>query len=107
MTDAEALTILTNWVGFLHLILFVNVISFGFNLLPAFPMDGGRILRALLSYKFDRLKSTLIASIVGRIMATVFVVFGTYNRMPTLAFIGVFIFIEAGREYNMLKKSQV
>lgn len=107
MTDEDALDILTNWVGFLHMLLIVNVISFGFNLLPAFPMDGGRILRALLSYKYDRLKSTYIASIIGKSMAVTFLIFGAYNQMPTLAFIGIFIFMEAGREYNMLRATKI
>lgn len=100
LPDTDDLNILTNPIGFLHLVLILNLILFTFNLIPAFPMDGGRILRALLCFKFDRRKATLIVSIIGRIIAVAFVLFATYNKLPSLLFIGIFIFIMAGREYR-------
>jgi len=104
LPDADGFTILTNPVGFAHLILLVNVVLFLFNLIPAFPMDGGRILRALLSFKMDRLKATFIASSLGKILAIGFLIFAAYNNIPSLFFIGIFIFIVAGREYKTLKE---
>ena len=49
-----------------------------FNLIPAFPMDGGRILRSLLALKLSRLTATKYASYIGRFFAAVFVIFGLY-----------------------------
>lgn len=54
---------------FLRIAFWLNLILFGFNLLPAFPMDGGRILRALLRTKMETKQATKIASRVGIIMA--------------------------------------
>ncbi len=102
LPDTDDLSILTNPIGFLHLVLLLNVILFAFNLIPAFPMDGGRILRAILCFKFDRKKATFIASIIGRAIAIGFVLFATYNRLPSLLFIGIFIFVMAGREYKAM-----
>lgn len=104
MPDAEDLTILTNPIGFLHLVLMLNVILFVFNLIPAFPMDGGRILRALLSMKLGLRKATFIASIIGRALALGFIFLAANNKLPGLLFIGIFIFIMAGKENKALKE---
>jgi Zn-dependent protease len=50
-------------------LLYANIVVGLFNLLPVFPMDGGRIFRALMAYKFPYLKATTIASVVGKVMA--------------------------------------
>ena len=91
----------------INLILFLglmNSILVVFNLLPAFPMDGGRILRASLTPKFGRLKATFYAARLGKIMA---VGFGLYalSHDPTLwllAAVAFFVYIEAGNEYRMV-----
>jgi len=101
--DTDGLSILTNPIGFLHLVLVLNLVLFFFNLIPAYPMDGGRILRALLSYKLTKLQATRIASLVGRVFAVAFIALALYNRLPSLLFIGFFIFYMAGKEYNNLK----
>jgi Zn-dependent protease len=82
-------------------VFFLNFILFAFNLIPAFPMDGGRILRSLLSLKMSKLKATRIASIIGRIFAVLFLVLSIYLGQITLGFIAVFVFIMAQREYKM------
>lgn len=70
-----------------------------FNLIPAFPMDGGRVLRAVLSYFFGHLKATKIASLVGQFIAVYFVYNGIMgNGSVTQLFIGVFVFLAAGSE---------
>ena len=72
----------------------VNFWLAAFNLIPAFPMDGGRVLRALLSFKIDRHIATKIAARIGQFIAIVFVFFGFFSS-PFLVIIGVFIFFGA------------
>jgi Zn-dependent protease len=75
-----------------------------FNLLPAFPMDGGRMLRSLLSLKLDRSKATQIASYAGQFIALIMFGLGIYRQQPTLTLIGVFIFFAARQEYQSLAR---
>ena len=76
-------------------------------MLPAFPMDGGRVLRALLSMKIkDRLVATRWAVRIGQLMALLFVLGGIYWDAYMLLFIGIFVFLTARFEYRQLKLSQ-
>lgn len=70
-----------------------------FNLIPAFPMDGGRVLRALLALKLQRHIATKIAARLGQILAVGFIFFGLFNN-PFLIFIGLFIIIGAQIEMD-------
>lgn len=81
----------------------MNFALFFFNLIPAFPMDGGRILRSLLAAKMGKIKATKIASFIGRTLAIGFVIFGVFNQQLTLSLIGLFIFMMAGKEYDQTK----
>jgi len=83
--------------GFLFNLMFVNILLFAFNLIPAFPMDGGRMLRAILSFKMDRVKATRIAATIGQFLAILFVFAGLFYDF-WLIFIGIFIFLGAGGE---------
>lgn len=94
-----------NLTDFLQLVLGLNIVLFFFNLIPAFPMDGGRVLRALLAIKFEYKKATLIASVIGRIFAVGFIIAGIYVMSPLWVFIGVFIFFMAKKEYEHVKRS--
>ncbi len=87
-------------------LLLMNLILVGFNMIPAFPMDGGRVLRALLSLKFSRVRATQVASYLGQLISVVFVVIGIWKKNYSLTFIGFFIFAAARSEYSALLLEQ-
>ncbi|MCO6475247.1 MAG: site-2 protease family protein [Phaeodactylibacter sp.] len=82
---------------FIPNLLIVNVLLFAFNLIPAFPMDGGRVLRALLSMRYGRATATNIAAKIGQFLAIGFVFFGFMYDF-WLIFIGLFIYLGASGE---------
>lgn len=88
---------------FLKTVFYINIVLFLFNLIPAFPMDGGRILRALLSFKLGRTRSTQIASLIGRGFALFFIAYGLFIEHYVLAFIGGFVFFMAASENKQVK----
>lgn len=86
--------------NFLFYLLVANVMLVLFNLIPAFPMDGGRMLRAILAMRMNRQKATGIAASLGQFLAFVFLIMGLlYN--PFLILISLFIFLAATSEYRM------
>jgi Zn-dependent protease len=88
--------------NFLFYLFIVNIGLVIFNLIPAFPMDGGRIFRALLELKMNRMKATQIASSLGFVIAVAFFLIGIlYN--PFLVFIALFIFLGAYGENQMVQ----
>lgn len=80
----------------------VNIILAVFNMLPAFPMDGGRVLRALLGFKFKRHIATRVAASIGQAISVGFILLGLFFN-PFLVFIGIFIFIGAQAEVGSTK----
>jgi Zn-dependent protease len=78
-----------------------------FNLLPAFPMDGGRMLRSLLSLRLSRERATQIASYTGQGLAIIMFVIGVMRGQPTLTLIGVFIFFAARQENRSLQMQKI
>ena len=78
---------------FLSRLLIVNIVLVLFNLIPAFPMDGGRVFRAFLQLFTDRLNATTIAVTVGSIIAFLFGLYGIVTANLTLIFIGVVVFL--------------
>lgn len=85
--------------GFLTRFAFVNLGLALFNLLPAFPMDGGRAFRALLSTRMSHLEATRIAATLGKGLALSFGFLGIFYN-PVLALIGLFIWITASDEVS-------
>ena len=83
---------------FPQLMMWLNMLLFLFNLIPAFPMDGGRILRSLLSVSFSHHTATLIAGSLGQLVAVGFIVCGVVSGRYPLAAIGVFVFLAAAAE---------
>ena len=90
----------------LFYLLIANIMLVAFNLIPAFPMDGGRVFRAILSFKMDRTKATEIAASLGQVLAVVFFVLGLFFN-PFLVLIALFIFIGAYGENKMVKQTSL
>ncbi len=96
------------FADFCLLLGYINLSLCLFNLLPAFPMDGGRILRALLTRRKGRLEATRIAAKLGKICALLFGLVGLFGLpgvVPSnlmLVIIAVFIYISAASEYRQV-----
>jgi Zn-dependent protease/predicted transcriptional regulator len=85
---------------FFFSLMVANIILVVFNLIPAFPLDGGRMFRALLAFKMDRAKATRVAAGVGQFLAIALVFFGFFYNF-WLVIIGFFIYLGAGSEANL------
>jgi len=81
----------------------INLMLAVFNLLPAFPMDGGRILRAALTPRFGRLGATRKAAAVGKVMAVLFGLVGLVSFNFILVLIGVLVYFGASAETSSLE----
>lgn len=81
----------------LYYLSFLNLFLAGFNLIPAFPMDGGRILRAIMAKRYSYIKATKTASTVGKIFAILFGVIGFFVNI-FLILIAFFIYMAASQE---------
>lgn len=95
---------------------YINAILFVFNLIPAFPMDGGRILRAFLTTKKGRLQATKTAVTLGKVLCALFILVGLFglkvrlfgfigplSRNPILALIGIYMLRAGQAEYRMVQ----
>lgn len=88
--------------GFAERVMVANVFLAGFNLLPAFPMDGGRALRAVLATRMEYTRATQRAAMVGQGMAIFFGFVGLQGN-PMLIFIALFVWIGAGQEASVVQ----
>jgi Zn-dependent protease/CBS domain-containing protein len=90
------------YASFLAQVAVANVILLVFNLIPAFPMDGGRVLRALLAMWLGYGPATRVAARIGQALAVLFAVLGFMGN-PLLVLIAVFIFLAAGGEAGYVR----
>ncbi len=116
--------------NFVLLMAKANFVLMLFNLIPAFPMDGGRVFRALMSMQFSRTRATLIASVLGQICAIGFLLYAVmpllkdvfspdswlekylsrkenWTFQPVLAFVSFFIFNAARNEYKYVRMDEI
>lgn len=84
--------------NFLGGLMWLNIFLVLFNMLPAFPMDGGRVLRALLAFRLEYTLATNIAARIGQTMAVLFGFVGLMGGAPILVFIALFVFLGASAE---------
>ena len=88
----------------LPFLFFVNLAMLTFNLIPAFPMDGGRVLRAALALRLPFVRATQIAAAVGQAIALLLGLAGLIARAPILALIAVFVFFAAAEERAIVQQ---
>lgn len=105
LAEPERLAVIDSH-NFLLVFTVVNIWLALFNLIPAFPMDGGRVLRALLSFRFPRVSATRVAAGLGQLLALGFILIGFYTN-PFLIFIGLFILLGAQSEYGVAKTEEL
>lgn len=93
--------------NFLLSLVTANVVLVLFNMIPAFPMDGGRVLRALLASTMDYAAATRIAAGIGKALAVVFGFAGLiWLSNPLLVFIALFVFLGAQAESDAVQTNQ-
>lgn len=91
--------------GFFGYLAIINVVLAVFNLIPAFPMDGGRVLRGLLATRMGPVRATDISSTIGQVAAIGFFLLGLFTN-PLLALVAVFIFFGASGEAQMVRQRE-
>jgi Zn-dependent protease/CBS domain-containing protein len=96
--DSAAMTAMENpRAGLIPRLAAANIFLVVFNFIPAFPMDGGRVLRALIAMRTGRAQATRIAARIGQGAAFVFAALGLFTN-PMLIVIGLFIYLAATAE---------
>ena len=103
----EAEDRISAWGMLIPQLVLVNVMMVLFNMIPAFPMDGGRVLRALLTMGIGRVRATRFAALTGQAIALLFFVLGIYGNAFTVALIGVFVFFTARSENAMVQSEHL
>lgn len=84
-------------------LLWLNFVLGVFNLLPGYPMDGGRVFRAILASRMDYIKATQIAVNVGKVIAVLISIWGLFIGNILTVIIGIFLFFAGGQELQILK----
>jgi Zn-dependent protease len=99
----EQPTVTTLWA----MVVMSNVGLAVFNMVPALPMDGGRVLRAVLAWVVGLEVATKWSARVGRVLATLFVAAGFFTGNLTLGMVGIFVFIAAGLEEKSVRQDRI
>jgi len=101
LTPAAATAVDNTHIAMIDRLAAVNLFLALFNLIPAFPMDGGRVLRALLASRFGYVRATELAASIGQFVAFALGFIGLlYN--PILIFIAIFVYLAAASEAHMV-----
>ena len=87
-------------------LLAANLVMGIFNLLPIFPMDGGRILRALLATRLPYLRATAVAATIGKVLAIIAAVIALYAGNYLLMILFTFIFVTGDAEYRAIRHQE-
>jgi Zn-dependent protease/CBS domain-containing protein len=106
-TPADPFTGFGSVGQFFYYLGYLNAVLAVFNLLPAFPLDGGRILRGLLATRLGAVRATDVASVVGQVFAAAFFLIGLLGGDILLALVAVFIFFGASGEAQMVKQREL
>ncbi len=92
-----------SWQGFVLNLFVCNVLLALFNLFPAFPMDGGRILRSVLAWRMGQTRGTLWAAYIGQVGAVALGILGILNANVILILIALAVFAAARQEYRAME----
>ena len=93
--------------SFVGMLLVLNIVMIVFNMIPAFPMDGGRVLRAILSGAMGLLPGTRVAVVVGTVFASIIAVFGVlWWQNPWMVLIGLFVIWAGQQELRALEAEE-
>lgn len=93
--------------GIVDGLIWVNLVLVAFNLVPAFPMDGGRAFRAILSMFLPREKATVVAAGLGQAFAVTGGIFALFAGQPILLLVAIFVFFAAGSEASMVETEHI
>jgi Zn-dependent protease len=104
LTPDNQLTMTT--AAFVERIMGVNIFLILFNMIPAFPMDGGRVFRALLATRLAYVRATQISANLGQAIALLFGIIGLFYN-PILLFIAFFVWMGAAQETRMIRMKSV
>lgn len=92
----------------LYNLFFINIVLAVFNLLPAYPMDGGRVFKTIIwAFTKNQLKATKIAGIVGQVFGVLMMVFGGLYGAFWFVLLGWLLLIFAPQEYHLLFRQQI
>ena len=101
LDPARLATMESPQVSFVDRLATVNLFLAIFNLIPAFPMDGGRVLRALLAIKLGHVRATEVAASIGQLVAFALGFLGLFGN-PLLIFIAIFVYLAASSEAHLV-----